>query len=78
MPGAIPLLSKADAGRIGARTRWGPQRVVHLNRLEPPIAAAIRALVAADEAARAQKTAGVSETPPAASAGGHGNDPVAA
>lgn len=78
MPGATPLLSKADAGRIGARTRWGPQRVVHLNRLEPPIAAAIRALVAADQAAKTQKTPTVSETPVGVDAGGHGNDPVAA
>lgn len=58
-------LSKAEAGRLGARTRWGPRRVVRLDTLEPPIAAAVRALIAADEAARKRKPADVSETPSA-------------
>ncbi len=44
---------KARAGRIGASRRWGPKRVVRLTDLHPTVAEAIRALVAADEAAKA-------------------------
>jgi hypothetical protein len=40
------------AGKKAMRARWGPIRVVRLDQLDPNVAAAIRALVAADEAAR--------------------------
>jgi hypothetical protein len=48
MPGSSPKPSHAERGRLGARTRWGAPRVVRLDTLEPPVAAAIRALIAAD------------------------------
>ncbi len=57
MPGNTPnatleRLTPSQAGRLGARRRWGDQRVVRLDSLHPAVAAAIRALVAADQAAR--------------------------
>ena len=57
MPGR-PTLSYAEAGRIGARRRWGEQRVVRLDQLDPRVAAAVRALIAADEAVKARVAAG--------------------
>jgi hypothetical protein len=45
---------KVAAGRAGARARWlGERRVVRLDSLHPSVAAAVRALVAADAAAKA-------------------------
>lgn len=40
----------------GARARWGPQRVVHLDRLDPDTARLIRALLAQREAAAVDQT----------------------
>lgn len=40
----------SEARRQAARSRWGPQRVVRLDSLHPNVAAAVRALIAADEA----------------------------
>lgn len=48
---AVKNPGKVRAGRIGARVRWGEQRVVRLDSLDPRVAAAVRALIAADEAA---------------------------
>lgn len=53
---------KVKAGQIGSRARWGERRIVRLDQLDPSIAAAVRALVAADQAAR-KETVAVSETP---------------
>jgi hypothetical protein len=46
------------AGKRGALKRWGPQRVVRLDSLDPTVAAVIRAIIDANE-----KAAAVSETP---------------
>jgi hypothetical protein len=35
------------AGQAAMRARWGPQRVVHLNQLDPVTADIIRAILAA-------------------------------
>jgi hypothetical protein len=40
------------AGRTAALKRWGPRRHVRLNELNPEAAAIVRALIAADEAAK--------------------------
>jgi hypothetical protein len=39
----------SEGARRGLRSRWGPRRVVRLDTLEPPVAAAIRALIDADQ-----------------------------
>ena len=52
---------KVRAGQAGARGRWGERRIVRLDTLEPPVAAAIRALIAADQEAKKAAVA-VSET----------------
>lgn len=41
-----------ESGLRGARQRWGEQRTVRLDQLEPPVAAAVRALISANEAAK--------------------------
>lgn len=46
---------RAEIGRAAMRKRWGPQRVVRLDALDPRVAEAVRALVRADEAARADQ-----------------------
>jgi hypothetical protein len=46
-----------ESGLRGARQRWGEQRTVRLDQLEPSVAVAVRALIAADEAAKAAKKA---------------------
>jgi hypothetical protein len=38
---------RSAAGAKGARSRWGPQRVVRLNELDPITADIIRAILAA-------------------------------
>lgn len=43
---------KVRAGQLGARARWGEQRVARLDSLAPSIRAAVLALLRADEAAR--------------------------
>lgn len=47
--------AKVRAGQIGARRRWGEQRVIHLDQLSPEQARLVRALVAAAKAARADQ-----------------------
>jgi hypothetical protein len=46
---------RVAGGRKGALRRWGGQRIVRLDALEPSVAMAVRALVAADEAAKARR-----------------------
>jgi hypothetical protein len=41
-----------EAGREGARRRWGPPRVIRLDKDDPATAEAIRQTVAAIRAAR--------------------------
>jgi len=49
-------LTKAEGGRLGALRRWGPvPRSVRLDTLDPRIAAAVVALVRADENSRTTK-----------------------
>lgn len=48
-----PKMSFAEAGRRGARARFGPLRTVHLNSLDPVTAGIIRAILAARENAKA-------------------------
>jgi hypothetical protein len=60
MPGAVvrekdPRL--AEAGRKGMRARWGPQRVLRLDELDPAVRAAVQALIGADQAAKAARGA---------------------
>ncbi len=55
-----------EAGQAGSLSRWGPRRIIRLDAVDPTVAAAIRALVAADQAARKEATLGV-ETSVAAS-----------
>jgi hypothetical protein len=43
---------RVEIGKRAMRARWGPRRVIRLDQLHPTVADAIRALVAADEAAR--------------------------
>ena len=45
---------KADAGRLGARAKWGPPRIARLDDLTPEQRAVVLALV---EAARSAKAA---------------------
>ncbi len=63
-------LSKAEAGRIGARTRWGPPRVIRLSTLSDDQRRAILSYLAI---AKYEKTASDVETL-AVSAEGHPND----
>jgi hypothetical protein len=65
MPGAS-VVEKDDrfvqSGRRGARKRWGPQRVVRLDSLDPRVRAAVVALIRADEAARQSDEKSVTAT----------------
>ena len=40
-------MPRADRGRLGARKRWGPQRVVNLRDLDPITAEIIRTILTA-------------------------------
>jgi hypothetical protein len=67
----MATMTRQEAGRVAARARWGPPRVVRLDDLNPDDARLIRALLA-------QRNAPVvSETPTGAGAEGHGNDRTA-
>jgi hypothetical protein len=48
---------RVEGGRLGARRRWGPPRVARLDELEPPVRAAVVALLEADRAAKARAAA---------------------
>lgn len=51
-------LSKVEAGRLGARARWGEQpRIVRLDALTPDQRAVVLALVAAEAAKNGTKAA---------------------
>lgn len=65
---------KARAGAIGAERRWGARRVVRLDQLDPNVAAAVRALIAVDKAAKNQKAGPVSETSGPATEADRGSD----
>ena len=51
-PARVPM-PRADRGRLGARKRWGPQRVVNLRDLDSTTANIIRAILTARENAKA-------------------------
>jgi hypothetical protein len=51
----IPDEKRVRAGKIAARARWGPPRVIRLDTLEPPYRRLILAMV---EAAKAAPPAG--------------------
>ena len=44
----VPM-PRADRGRLGARKRWGPPRVLRLDSLDPVTRDIIRAILAARE-----------------------------
>ena len=50
-------LSPAEAGRIGARRRWGEPRVLRLDSLTPEQRRLVLALVAAAKAAEPERAA---------------------
>jgi hypothetical protein len=60
---STPRYTKAEAGALGARNRWGPPRILRLDQLDPITAEIVRAIVTARENAKA---APASETPGAA------------
>jgi hypothetical protein len=54
---SAPRYTKAEAGALGARNRWGPPRILRLDSLDPVTADIVRAIVearknAAEAAAR--------------------------
>jgi hypothetical protein len=65
-----------EAGRRGARRRWGPPRVARLDALSPEQRALVLALIAAAEASNKVPTGGEA-APSVGNAGGHGNDRTA-
>lgn len=55
-PARVPM-PRAERGRLGSRSRWGPQRWVRLDSLDPVTRDIIRAiLVARENAAKADGT----------------------
>ncbi len=48
-PNAPRGLTSVESGRLGARARWGPQRVLRLDTLDPVTRDIIRAILAARE-----------------------------
>jgi hypothetical protein len=46
-------MAPVDSGRLGARRRWGPQRIVRLDQLDPVTADIVRAILTARENAKA-------------------------
>ena len=53
-----PPMPRADRGRLGARKRWGPPRVLRLDTLDPVSREIIAAILTARE------NAAKAETPP--------------
>lgn len=73
MPSAPVPTQKSEPHVRAARARWGPERSVRLDSLDPRIRAAVVALINADDAARTTKAA-TDVTPVTAGVEGHGND----
>lgn len=46
-----------ERGRLGAEKRWGGQRIVRLDELDPRVRDAVVALIRADEASRQKEEA---------------------
>jgi hypothetical protein len=44
--------ARSRAGQVGTLHRWGPRRIARLDQLDPAVAAAVRALIEADTAAK--------------------------
>ena len=44
---STPRYTKAEAGALGARNRWGPPRILRLDSLDPVTADIVRAIVGA-------------------------------
>jgi len=65
-------LSKAEAGRLGAQTRWGPPRVIRIADLSPERRKLAVAFVNMAREADAKSEAGPASNGPA-SAEVHGN-----
>jgi hypothetical protein len=53
-----PARTRSERARHAIRARWGPQRVVRLDQLDPDTARLIRALLAQAEAAKAEQSDG--------------------
>ena len=56
----VPM-PRADRGRLGARTRWGPSRTLRLDTLDPVTRDIIRAILTARENAARREAAPVSD-----------------
>ena len=54
-------MTKAQAGALGARKRWGPRRRIDLRTVDPITAEVIRRLLAADENLKRREAAEPSE-----------------
>lgn len=52
-PAPVKNPLKVEAGRVGARRRWGPPRVVRLDELSPEQRSLVLALIAATKKASA-------------------------
>jgi hypothetical protein len=63
-------LTKAQAGALGARTRWGPPRIVRLDDLTADQRRVILALIDAARAGQRETASAVSETSAEAVTGG--------
>jgi hypothetical protein len=59
--------------QAAARARWGPPKTIRLDQLEPSIAAAVRALIAADASAK-EKAGSEDQTPEPAGVDGGTRD----
>jgi hypothetical protein len=47
----MATMTRQEAGKVAARARWGPQKVVRLDELDADTARLIRALLAQKDAA---------------------------
>jgi hypothetical protein len=56
-PPRVPM-PRADRGRLGARNRWGPPRVLRYDQLDPVTADIVRAIVEARKNAAAASDPG--------------------
>ncbi len=55
-------MTPQEAGRLGARRKWGERRIVRLDALDPAVRAVVVNLVETAERIAREKAAAVSET----------------
>ncbi len=51
--------ARSRAGKLGSASKWGGQRIVRIDSLDPRVRAAVLALVQADAAAREEAASGL-------------------